>query len=93
MPKVLFNVPFATALYATATHHEQESVAWAVALLAYPLNTFKTIMQVSSKEASRRITASLGLYRGFLPFALVNYLCAYNLTALYSPEKLASLRT
>lgn len=92
LPKIVFNLPFASALYATSTGHEMESLAWLATFLAYPLHTVKTILQTGSSSL-QNITPSVPLLRGFVPFALINYLCAYKLTALYSPQKLASLNS
>ncbi len=83
-PRVLFNLPFAGALYTTATGHENSWALWLATIAAYPLNTYKVSVQTSGK-------ASWG-YRGVIPFALVNMLCAWELAALATPEKLDQLK-
>jgi hypothetical protein len=50
----------------------------------YPFYTNKTSQQVAGVQ-------SFG-YRGLIPFVLVNLLFGWQLSALYGPEKLESVR-
>lgn len=86
--KLIFNVPFAGALYTTATGSEWSSLFWLATALAYPLNTAKVVRQATNGI----LPVGAGGWRGVLPFMLVNYLCAWQLTALFSKEKLEHLR-
>jgi len=81
--KALFNLPYGAALYTTATGQEYSWAFWLATLVLYPLNTAKVAAQVTGNV---RFPASG--YRGVIPFALVNFLCAWQLTALFTPEKL-----
>ncbi len=82
--KLAFNVPFAGALYTTATGCDTSWAFWLATIAAYPLNTLKVINQTSTTNNLRLG----GLYRGVVPFAILNILFTWQLTALYTPEKL-----
>ncbi len=78
-PKLLFNIPYGAALYTTASGNDLSWAFWLATLAAYPLNTAKVVSQVSVGSAF------IGNgYRGAIPFILVNYLCAWQLTSLFS---------
>lgn len=82
--KLVFNVPFASALYLTAQDDSYSTYAWAASFLAYPLLVNKSTLQaVNVKSWS---------YRGALPFFIVNYLFAWKLSAIYSEKKLTNLK-
>jgi hypothetical protein len=80
--KSLFNVPFASALYFTAQGNDLSLPAWLATFLLFPLATAKTNLQVTGTSVNLFRFAS---YKGAVPFVLVNYLFAWQLTALYSP--------
>lgn len=82
--KAIFNIPFAGALYTTATGCEWSWAFWLATIAAYPLTTMKVALQTGGVEATG--------YRGVIPFALVNILFAWQLSALATPEKLAWLK-
>lgn len=85
--KLAFNVPFAGALYTTATGCDTSWAFWLATIAAYPLSTIKVINQTSVTNNMRLG----GLYRGVVPFALLNILFSWQLTALYTPEKLRQI--
>jgi hypothetical protein len=81
-PKLLFNIPYGSALYFTATENDLMYPSWLATLLFYPLHTLKSIHQVSQSFTNVR-----SLYRGAIPFMLVNGLFAWKMLALYPREK------
>ena len=81
IPKLFFNIPFATALYSTTQNDENSWAYWLATAIAFPLNTRKVWAQTN--ELKPTFTFS---YRGVLPFMLLNYLFAWKLTALTSSE-------
>jgi hypothetical protein len=82
--KLLFNVPFAGALYSTASGADNAWLFWLATAAAYPLNALKVTLQVSGSP--------LGTFRGAVPFLLANYFFAWELNALATPEKLSQLK-
>lgn len=83
--RLAFNVPFAGALYTTATGCDTSWAFWLATIAAYPLNTLKVINQTATTTNNLRLG---GLYRGVVPFAILNILFTWQLTALFTPEKL-----
>lgn len=82
--RILFNLPFAGALYATANGSDNASMFWLATLVAYPLNTLKVSAQVAGTP--------IASYRGVVPFILANYFCAWELNALTGQAKLGQLK-
>ena len=69
--------------------------AWAAAAVLYPMNTIKIRTQISGSSIST-VNASTGpvfrsLYRGVVPFILVNALIGYTMRPLFSQAKLESI--
>lgn len=88
-------MPVLSGIYCTSqTGYEYQALAaWAVAALLYPLNTEKVRRQVSGTSIST-VTAKTGaishsLYRGVVPYILLNAVIGYSLRPLYSESKLA----
>lgn len=77
--KMLFNIPFATAIYSTTQKDENSWAYWLATAAAFPLQNLKVLAQTSE----RAIPSSIS-YRGVLPYMLLNYLAAWKLTALFS---------
>jgi TRAP-type mannitol/chloroaromatic compound transport system permease large subunit len=86
LPKLFFNIPYGAALYFTATDNELLIPAWIATLIAYPLHSLKSISQVSQS-----LTNVKSLYRGAIPFMLVNCLFAWKMLALYPRSKFDEL--
>lgn len=84
--RAIFNIPYGGALYTTATHDENAWVWWLATFAAYPLHALKSISQVSGNAALSR-----NLYKGIIPFALVNYFCVWKMLGLFPREKLEKL--
>lgn len=82
--KVLFNIPFASALFMTAQGNDLSLACWLATIAAYPLLSSKTSIQAGMKSSFS--------YRGVIPFALVNYLFAWQLAPLFSQSKLEHLK-
>jgi hypothetical protein len=80
--KAIFNIPFGAALYATASGNDLAWAFWLATFAAYPLNTAKVINQVSGGSSYSGFFGNG--YRGVIPFMLVNYLCAWQMTSLFS---------
>lgn len=72
--RLAFNIPFAATLYTSATNCEWTWAFWLATVAAYPLNSIKVNLQTSGKQSAN--------YRGVLPFALITFLCNWQLSAL-----------
>jgi hypothetical protein len=96
--KLAFNVPYLTSLYLTTQGDSGATTAlsWAVTAALYPLNTFKVRSQLLPTQFSvgKEANASLrsGLYRGVLPFLLLNTFVGWSLRPLFNQEKLEEVR-
>lgn len=76
LPKLAFNIPFASALYMTAQGNELQWACWLATFACYPLLAIKSTQQAATKVG--------GNFRGFVPFLLLNYLFAWQLAPLFS---------
>jgi hypothetical protein len=89
--KMIFNLPYAGALYTTATGDSYSWAFWLATIALYPFNTLKVMSQVGDRpQAFSQIT-----YRGFrgvVPFALLNIVFCWQLTGLFTPERLQNLK-
>lgn len=96
--KLAFNVPYLTSLYLTTQSDSSSTtlLSWLVTAALYPLSTIKVRAQLLPTEFSlgRDSTVSLrsGLYRGVVPFLLLNGLLGWTLRPLFSQERLEEVR-
>lgn len=88
LPKLAFNLPLVSAIYLTAQESDSAWLAWLATAVTYPLNTLKVIQQTALPQHYASPS-----YRGVVPFLLLNYFFAHQVTALYSPQRLESLKT
>jgi hypothetical protein len=86
VPKLIFNIPYGCAIYTTATHNEYSWVCWLAAFAIYPIHAYTSISQLGGN-----VRLSRNLYRGFLPFAIVNYFCSWKMLGLFPKDKLGDL--
>lgn len=96
--KLGFNIPYLTSLYLTTQGDNGVStaVSWLATAALYPLNTLKVRTQLLTtdfsvgKEAGNGLRS--GLYRGVVPFILLNAVLGWTLRPLFSSEKLAGFQ-
>lgn len=92
--KLAFNVPYLTSLYLTTQSDVSTTtcLSWLVTAALYPLTTLKVRSQLIptefaiGKESSFSVRS--GLYRGVIPFLLLNTLLGWSLRPLFSQAKL-----
>ena len=88
--KLGFNIPYATSLYLTAQGNSDASIllSWLVTAALYPLTTLKVRSQLLVTDFSicQEATGSFryGLYRGLIPFLLINAVFGWTLRPLFS---------
>jgi hypothetical protein len=96
--KLGFNIPYLTSLYLTTQgdNGATTAAAWLATAALYPLNTIKVRTQLLTtdysvgKEAGNALKT--GLYRGVVPFILLNALLGWTLRPLFSSDKLAGVQ-
>lgn len=88
--KLAFNVPFLTSMYLT-TQSDNGSLtllSWLATAALYPISTLKVRSQLMGTEFSfgrdSNYSIRSGLYRGVLPFLLLNGLLGWTLRPLFS---------
>jgi hypothetical protein len=92
--KLGFNIPYLTSLYLTAQSNSETTImlSWLVTAALYPLSTLKVRSQLLSTKFAigQEATSSIrtGLYRGVLPFLLMNAVFGFTLRPLFSENKL-----
>lgn len=90
LPKLGFNIPFLTSLYLTTQSDNGTAalLSWLVTGALYPLSTLKVRAQLLPTEFSigRDGGANMksGLYRGVVPFLILNALLGWSLRPLFS---------
>lgn len=88
--KLGFNVPYLTSLYLTTQTdcNTAALLSWVATAALYPLSTLKVRAQLlptqfsAGKEANYSMRS--GLYRGVVPFILLNALLGWTLRPLFS---------
>lgn len=96
--KLSFNLPYATSLYLSASSNSEASIlfSWLVTAALYPLSTLKVRSQLMFTDfaVEKEITHLFrsGLYRGVVPFLLINAVFGWTLRPLFSQQKLAALK-
>lgn len=96
--KLGFNLPYLTSLYLTSQgNYDSTAVAsWLVTAALYPLSTLKVRNQIFPTQFAIKndsnLSAKTGLYRGVVPFILLNVLLGWSLRPLFSQEKLESVK-
>jgi hypothetical protein len=88
--KLAFNIPYLTSLYLTTQSDfgTSAAIAWLATAALYPLSTVKVRAQLLptffsvGKEGNAAIRT--GLYRGVVPFLLLNTLIGWSLRPLFS---------
>ena len=95
--RLIFNVPFVSALYSTTqANNQKESLFWwGLTALLYPLNTQRVRAQLEGTAIST-VTENTGRvfhsnYRGVLPFVILNGLIGYSLRPLFSADKVKEI--
>lgn len=92
--KLAFNIPSITAIYYTAKGDNafMTSLSWLATAVLYPLHTLKVRHQLKGTKYSstNKITPSfsVSLYRGVVPYLLLNAFIGWTLRPLYSENKL-----
>lgn len=97
--KLGFNIPYLTSLYLTTQGDSASTaaLAWLVTAALYPMSTIKVRSQLLGtpfsvgKEPKSSFRA--GLYRGVVPFILLNAALGWTLRPLFSAERLEELRS
>lgn len=86
-----------TSLYLTAQSNSETTImlSWLVTAALYPLSTLKVRSQLlhtrfAIQEANTPIKS--GLYRGVLPFLLINAVFGFTLRPLFSAGKLDAIK-
>ena len=88
--KLGFNIPYATSLYLTAQGSSDASIllSWFVTAALYPLTILKVKSQllVTDFSIGKEATGSFkyGIYRGLIPFLLINAVFGWTLRPLFS---------
>lgn len=96
--KLGFNIPYLTSLYLTTQGDfgPWTALSWLATAVIYPLNTAKVRSQLLSSEFALGAQAGrsfkVDMYRGVVPFILVNLLLGWTLRPLFSEEKLADIK-
>lgn len=96
--KLGFNIPYLTSMYLT-TQSENGTLtllSWLATAALYPLSTIKVRTQLMPTEFSigkdSNQAIRQGLYRGVVPFILLNTLLGWTLRPLFSQERIESVR-
>lgn len=92
--KLGFNLPYLTSLYLTTQGNYDPTtiLSWLVTAALYPLSTLKVRNQLFPTQFALNNKANLstkaGLYRGVVPFILLNVLLGWSLRPLFSQVRL-----
>jgi hypothetical protein len=88
--KLAFNIPSLTSIYLTARGDNNflTALSWLATATLYPLNVIKARHQMKGTPfaSTNKITPSFGasLYRGVVPYLLLNAFIGWTLRPLYS---------
>ena len=96
--KLGFNIPYLTSLYLTTQGDSGTTalLSWLATAALYPMSTIKVRSQLLPTQFSVGNDPShsfrAGLYRGVVPFILLNAFLGWTLRPLFSAERLESVK-